>query len=243
MTFLKKIWNGFRNIFGIHKNSEYVDDYLNNANMRSGVFMSVVIIALESWLVIRQTDKYAIDLLNAGNSFIFVFLKILYNYVLLMFFGAAMLVYCLQYLDKSHSKRKMILTVVFAGISLIFALLFPLCFNYGVLKFNTKIYEIRSWLTIVFYISVILFNISIILSSILKYKNIEFFKISTIITISLFALVCLTFGVQVSYADFVSTTEIKQIICFLTMILYVACLLIWRPYISIGILGVVFLSF
>ena len=46
MTFLRKFWNGFRNIFGIHKNSEYVNDYLNSANMRSGVFMSVVIIAL-----------------------------------------------------------------------------------------------------------------------------------------------------------------------------------------------------
>ena len=116
MTFLRKFWNGFRNIFGIHKNSEYVNDYLNSANMRSGVFMSVVIIALEFWLVVRQTDKYAIDMISSGTSFTVVFLKVLYNYCLLMFFGAAMLVYCLQYLKAGRSKSKLILTIVFAGI-------------------------------------------------------------------------------------------------------------------------------
>ena len=243
MTFLKKVWNGFRNIFGIHRNSKYVNDYLNTSNMRSGVFMSVVIIVLEAWLVIRQTNKYGIPALNTGTPFVTVFLYYIYNYLLLMFFGAAMLIYCLQYLGKAKSKRKMILTIVFAGISLALACLFPLGFTYGSLKFDKEVKVVRSILTIFFYASTILFNISVIISTILKYKNARFIKSSSIFTISLFALVCLTFGIQVSYADYVSTSDIKQIICFLTMILYVACLLIWRPYISISILGVVFLAF
>ena len=243
MNFLKKFWNGFRNIFGIHRNSNYVNDYLNTSNMRSGVFMSVVIVALEAWLVVRQTNKYAIDALVDGTPVIKVFLSYLYNYCMLMFFGAAMLVYCLQYLGKTRSKRKMILTIVFAGLSLTLALLFPLCFKYGTLKFDTDVKKVRSILTITFYASTILFNVAVILSTILKYRNSKYVKTLSIATISLFALVCLTFGVQVSYADFVSTKEAKQIICFLTMILYVACLLFWRPYISLGILGVVFLSF
>ena len=243
MTFLKKVWNGFRNIFGIHRNSKYVDDYLNTSNMRSGVFMSVVIVALEAWLVIRQTDKYAIPLLSEGNAFINVFLGYLYNYIMLMFFGAAMLIYCLQYLGKTRSKRKMILTIVFAGLSLTLACLFPLCFTYGNLKFDKEVRVVRSWLTIAFYAATIFFNVAVIISTIFKYKNNKLAKPFSIATISLFALVCLTFGVQVSYADYISTKEIKQIICFLTMILYVACLLIWRPYISLGILGVVFLGF
>ena len=243
MAFLKKVWNGFRNIFGIRKNSRYVDDYLNTSNMRSGVFMSVVIVVLEAWLVIRQTNKYAIPLLNDGNAFINVFLVYLYNYFLLMFFGAAMLIYCLQYLGKTRSKRKMILTIVFAGLSLTLACLFPLCFTYGNLKFDKQVRVVKSALTIAFYAATIFFNIAVIVSTIFKYQNNKLVKPFSIATISLFALVCLTFGVQVSYADYVSTKEIKQIICFLTMILYVACLLIWRPYISLGILGVVFLGF
>ena len=35
----------------------------------------------------------------------------------------------------------------------------------------------------------------------------------------------------------------KEIICFLMMAIYVGCLLIWKPYISIGILGTIFLGF
>ena len=245
MTFLKKFWHGFCNIFGFHRNSKYVGDYLNTANMRSGVFMSVVIIALEAWLVVRQTNKYVIDALNIGTPFIKVFLTYLYQYFLLMFFGAAMLVYCLQYLGNKRSKKKMILTIVFAGLSLALACLFPLCFTYGNLIFNTEnlVKTVKSSFSLSFYISTILFNVCIIFSTIFKYKNYKFFKFTAIATISLFALVCLTFGVMISYADFASKTEIKQIICFLTMILYVACLLIWRPYISISILGVVFLGF
>ena len=250
MTFLKKLWDGFRNIFGIHRNSEYVDDYLNSANMRSGVFMSVVIIALEFWLVIRQSDKYAVDMLVAGQSFPIVFFKVLYNYCLLMFFGAAMLVYCLQYLKRERSKSKLILTIVFAGISLLLGCLFPLEFKYEILKFNNDVNSFKSSLTIAFYIAVLLFNVCVIISSIAKYFNHELYKASGILTITLFALVCLMFGVMISYADFVSTAKFdsgvlqhKQIICFLTMIIYVACLLIWRPYISIGVLGIVFLLF
>jgi hypothetical protein len=37
--------------------------------------------------------------------------------------------------------------------------------------------------------------------------------------------------------------EKNQAICFLTMVIYVACLLIWKPYISLSILGVIFFGF
>ena len=60
MNTLLKIKDGFLSIFGLKKNSGYVKNYLNEANMRSGIFMSFVIFVLEGWLVIRQTDKYII---------------------------------------------------------------------------------------------------------------------------------------------------------------------------------------
>ena len=69
MKTLAKIWNGFLNIFGIRKNSKYVKGYLNETNMRSAIFMSVVIFVLEIWLVIRQTQKYIIPGVQAlGNN-------------------------------------------------------------------------------------------------------------------------------------------------------------------------------
>ena len=55
-----------------------------------------------------------------------------------------------------------------------------------------------------------------------------------------FTLICLAFGIFVSYSDFWGG---KEIICFLTMVLYVGCLLIYRPYITLLILGASFLTF
>ncbi|MBR1771542.1 MAG: GGDEF domain-containing protein [Lachnospiraceae bacterium] len=58
-------------------------------------------------------------------------------------------------------------------------------------------------------------------------------KSLSVLWITLFAGICLGFGMYVSTQDFRSG---RMIICFLTMTLYVACLLIWRPYLSILLL-------
>ena len=267
MTFLKKFWRGFCNIFGFHRNSKYVDDYLDTANMRSGVFMSVVIIALEVYLVIRQTNKYVIDALLQSIEYkesvvtklgiglseypFYVLFSNLSSYFLLMSLGGAMLFYCLQFAKKEKSKKKFVTTLAFAGVSLALCCLMPFEFRYGAIKFSSITYKIRGILKIIFYGSIIAFDASVIFATVEKYKNGKLNKLFAIATISTFALVCLTFGVMISYGDFVSTAKFtdtgvlqhKQIICFLTMILYVACLLIWKPYISISILGTVFLLF
>ena len=67
MGTLSKIWNGFLNIFGLRKKSKYVKNYLNEANMRSAIFMSSVIFVLEIWLIIRQTHKYVIPLQDSSR--------------------------------------------------------------------------------------------------------------------------------------------------------------------------------
>ena len=67
-TFFQSVWNNIRRIFGLHSNSKYVRDYLNEANVRSGVFMSVIIFILEIWLLIRQTDKYIIPTMTDPNN-------------------------------------------------------------------------------------------------------------------------------------------------------------------------------
>lgn len=51
--------------------------------------------------------------------------------------------------------------------------------------------------------------------------------------ISLFSGLCLVFGAFVSFGDY---QRGKMIICFLTMTLYVASMLIWRPYVTAFIL-------
>ena len=265
MKFFSKLWNGFLNIFGIRKQSKYVKNYLNEANMRSAVFMSFVIFVLEVWLVIRQTRKYIIPTMQDPGNTYSLFRVVFSNtslYFLMMFFGVAMFVYSLQYVSKRKSLSKMIIPIVAAGISLAICCLLPFEFSYGTINFDlnttTQAKAIRSLLRLLFYVSVILFDIVIIFSSIYKYKGGQRGSLSSILVISLFALVCLMFGTMVSYGDFISSKiyndatlgdvlknddKNKQIICFLMFTIYVGCLLIWNPLISIGILGTLFLGF
>ena len=278
MKILSSLWNGFLNIFGIRKNSKYVKNYLNEANMRSGVFMSFVIFILEVWLVIRQMKDYAIPRIITPKSSevgllpIEIFYKYTSVYFVLMSFGVAMFVYSLQYLSKKKSLSKTIIPIVAAAFSLAVCCFLPLEFKPGIenVKFSGKMdaMAIYSILRLIFYGAIILFDVGIIFSAIYRYKGGKRASVSSVMVISLFALVCLMFGVMVSYSDFTSSTIYssiqvgvdkngepiikdvlgndkynKQIICFLMFTIYIGCLLIWNPLISIGILGILFLGF
>ena len=277
MKYLSKLWNGFLNIFGIRKNSKYVKNYLNEANMRSGVFMAFVIFVLEIWLVIRQTNKYIYPALTnpSDPSFGQPWFKIVFTntslFFLMMFFGAAMFAYSLLYSSKKKSLTKVIIPIVAAGISLVLVCLLPLEFKYKSINLAdpSKAKVIRGVLRLLFYVSVALFDLGIIFSSIYRHKGGRRGSLSSVMVISLFALVCLMFGVMVSYGDFISSKiyadavqtgvdkngnpvlidvlanddKNKQIICFLMFTIYIGCLLIWNPLISIGILGTLFLGF
>ena len=272
MKILTNLWHGFLNIFGIRKNSKYVKDYLNEANMKSGVFMAFIIFVLEIWLVIRQTNKYIFPTLNDPNNAYSFFRVVFTNtslYFLMMFFGVAMFAYSLLYSSKKKSKAKMIVPIVAAGISLVIFCLLPLEFKYKSINFAdpSRAKVIRGVFRLLFYISVALFDIGIIFSTIYRYKGGRKGSLSSVLVISLFALVCLMFGVMVSYGDFISSKiytvqmgvdadnnpifknvlinddKNKQMICFLMFTIYVGCLLIWNPLISIGILGSLFLGF
>ena len=273
MGTLSKIWNGFLNIFGLRKKSKYVKNYLNEANMRSAIFMSAVIFVLEIWLVLRQTHKYVVPQLADPSNTLNLFETIFSNtslYFLMMSFGAAMLWYSIQYINKKKSIKRMVIPIVFAGLSLILCCLLPLEFKLGTINFANpdQAKVIRSLFRLLFYVAVVLFDAGIIFSSIYRYRGGRRASISSIMVISLFALVCLMFGIMVSYGDFISSTvyqnvvvgvdkngnvfiknvivnddKNKEIICFLMFTIYIGCLLIWNPMMSIGILGSLFLGF
>ena len=270
MKFLSKVWNQFLNIFGLRRNSSYVKNYLNEANMRSGIFMSFVIFILEIWLVIRQADKYVIPKMISGMNLFEAMFKYTSLYFVMMFFGAAMFMYSLQYISKHKSKSKMIVPIIFAGLSIALCCLLPFEFYYNSITLNPQIdaVTIQGILKLFFYVAVFLFDAGIIFSALYRYRGGKRGSLSSVLVISLFALVCLAFGVMVSYGDFISSkvyTDVnlgvdkngndvikdviandksnKQIICFLMFAIYIGCLLIWNPLISIGILGTLFLGF
>ena len=256
MKTLRKIWNSFLNVFGIKRNSKYVKDYLDRANLRSGIYMAAVIVVIELWLLFRQLFTYIIKEVGAleNPTFDSVF-KIFFtrwgNYLLLMFLGFAMLFYCILVTKKTHKKEMLITTLVMVGVSFGLCALFP---NAGI-KFSAD-YSIAVntlyGLNVVLYVSIFLFDLAVIAASIYVFKGGTNNAIKNVLIVSLFAFACLAFGLYASYYDFAinkgykdqpDLLQYKQVICFLMMSIYVGCLLIWKPYISLGILGTIFLGF
>ncbi len=242
MEALKRVWNWFLDLFGIRKNSKYVSGYLNEANMRSGIYMAGVIAVLECWLIIRQHEKYIIPDVNNGTNYFDSLLTNTSLFWLMLFLGLSMFAYCILCNDKKISVKKVAIVITLASIGFVLCCLIPLEKTIQQWKPSKLISNI---LLIVLYASIALFQVSIIVGSVLRFKKIHSEAFTSIVVVSLFALSCLIFGVRVSYSDFFTSSSIqpKQFICFLMMTIYVGCLLIWKPYISIGILGGVFLGF
>ena len=142
---------------GFYRNTPYVADYQREANVQSTVYMALVIVILEIWMLIRNVQQ---NVLTGKCTSVGMFFQYTKNYWILLLVGVATLIYSLLFLNRRIKRLR--------GISDI-------------------------WITA-------------------------------------FSGICLYFGMITSFQDF---SRGRMIICFLTMILYVACLLIWRPYISI----------
>lgn len=149
---------------GFFKMSDYEKSFHRDANVRSTIYMSSIIIVLETWMIVRYLNKY---IFSGKYEFTFEsFFTYTKSYWMLLLIGALMLIYSILYMkDKiGRSKRLSIfLTLIFTGI-------------------------------------------------------------------------CMYFGWTVSANDY---SKGRMILCFLTMVLYAACLLIWRPYISFLMLMVI----
>ena len=237
---------------GFKKNSEYVNSYIHKANIRSGIFMAAIVVILEIWLVIRQHQKYIInDVANKGRGY---FSSLFYRtslFWLLTVMALSMLLYCIYYLSKNHKNKHFVnAIIIISGIGFVLCCLLPL--EWQTYKaFNPDAY-VENTLLISLYVAIWLFHITTIIATILLYKGKKIEWLHSVTIITLFATCLLIFGIRVSYTDFTSLDKLdptkanpdyKQIMCFLMMSLYVGCLLIWRPYISVAILGVIFLGF
>lgn len=252
-------------LFGFKKNSRYVTNYLNEANIKSTIYMSFIIIVLEIWMIIRSIDKYVVgkDATREGFNFFSSMFNRTSQFWLFLFAGIAMFIFSVYYLKTKYkiSKRLNIINLV-SGSALSGYAIFFLIGNFALnlLDFSNNVNLVSSVATISMGTIALLLGIACILFSLLKRRalNNTIYLAGGYLTVIFFAAMCLIFGVSVSYGDFyrnwvdglpryyASTNtyaDIKSIICFLTMVIYVACLLIWRPWISIIMLLGIFIGF
>ncbi|MCR5505432.1 MAG: bifunctional diguanylate cyclase/phosphodiesterase [Bacilli bacterium] len=232
-------------LIGVEKHTDYVKDRANDANINSGIFMSFVIVAVEIWMIIR---RFVEDLgpawqkgvfLNsiAKNKFDDLFATVSL-FILMLLLSLSMMVFCIVYTRKKlANKTKFIINIIFS------ALLFS--YTFFVFKENLTNWKdfrhiVMNILLISLYVGCLLFSITNASYWALKYFKKINSRYLLVGVLTLFAIICLIFGVRVSYSDYNSG---KEILCYVTMVIYVGCLLIWKPYTSIAILGSLFLAF
>ena len=238
---------------GFKRNTPYVNAYIHKANIRSGLFMSAVVAILEVWLVIRQHVKYIVtEVTDKGMNYFESLFNNTSLFWLLIFMGVSMFLYCLYYLKNKPSKLLLIAVIITSAIGASLCCLLP--FEKRIKSFDPK-RLVDTVLLITLYSAILIYHITVVVASITKYRGRKMDWLHSVAVITVFATCLLIFGVRVSYGDFTSLTkdpethalvtnpDYKQIICFLMMAIYVGCLLIWRPYISVAILGSIFLGF
>ena len=160
--------------------------------------------------------------------------------------AVAMFMFALFYVKKINTKGSFITNTVLGSLCVLWI--------FWLIPENIAGTTINKVTTIAVYVSMPIFGLTLIGDSLfLKFKGKNSYVLSVIL-ITCFAMICLLFGVKVGYSDFANPyinaktglpnyDRLKMITCFLTMVIFAACLLIWKPYISITILLTTFITF
>ena len=212
---------------GFNKNTRYQRRYLNETNIRTGIYMSFIVLVLELWMLIRYVHK------RPGLTFVEYFDGET-NYMI--FFCSALILFLFSLRYGNHIKNRSLGRVVSVAVLVLDLVM--------IIRYMVKNASGMSGALLVWGIKyqIILFALALMyLIYELRFsdRDVKDDVYGQVLNV-LFAVICLGFGVETSVYD---VSKSRQILCFITMIIFAACMLIWRPYVSIIILGVSFIYF
>ncbi len=256
---MKKVGNFLKVIFGFEKNSKYVDNYLHEQNGRSGAFFGAIIVLLELALIIRQSFKY---FEKYGDNPTFAgFINYISIFVLFLLVGLSL---CLHFTCEMHPELKrrnqFLLRSIPSDLTFLFTFYIFAKENYQGTDWSSTKGAVLNLFLIIIYVSAQIISLAIIFTALKPYLKEDGFmrkyiiandKATNVILVVAFAVLCTSFGMRVSFADHIRsylltgkiTSEHNEIICFLSMSLFVAVLLIWRPWITILVNFIIFFGF
>ena len=239
---MKRVLSFLAHILGFETLSKYETDYLHDANIRSSSYMGFIVVLLEIWMLARQTRSKIIPKLEAGGDLFQLVVKYTSKYWLFLLIGLALMLFCLfRTRDKKLTKgRFTALLIVGIACMLYTAVLSLESFTKTSEAVTPVMAGIMNAMLVTVYVFLFVIGATVTAYALCKYRNNRNVVVLEHVAIIAFTLICLAFGIFVSYSDFWGG---KGIICFLTMVLYVGCLLIYRPYISVLILGASFYGF
>ncbi|MBR4474283.1 MAG: EAL domain-containing protein [Oscillospiraceae bacterium] len=238
---MKDAFNAFMHIFGFEKLSKYESDYLHDSNIRTSSYMGVIVIFLEIWMLLRQTRSKIIPKYQAGEDLFGLIVKYTSKYWLFLLIGLGIMLFCLYQKNRKLTKGQFVSLLAVGCACILYTGVLSLeTFTKASDSITPVMANIMNAMLISIYVLLFVTGVTIVAYALLNYlknKRVVFLEHLVII---FFTLICLAFGIFVSYSDFWGG---KEIICFLTMVIYVGCLLIYRPYVTALILGASFFAF
>ncbi|MCR5079288.1 MAG: EAL domain-containing protein, partial [Bacilli bacterium] len=225
-------------LLGFTKNSPYVKNYIADSNIRSGIFMGGTVVILEIWLIIRQTFKYIIpEWEQWGSSGIMLYTS---TFILFLLVGLSIATFSIVYESKRiKRKTRLALYLATAGATVLYCI-YVFFENYK--EYDSLRNIISNTTLIITYVAAFATGSAILVYAIVDYlKPKKRMWLCNVIFI-LFAVMCFAFGMKVSYGDYTSSKQ-KQIMCFLTMVMYGSGMIIWKPWISIVVNVTLFYGF
>ncbi len=224
-----KLLGWMRRELGLHRHTKYETQYINETNIRTAIYMAVVVIALEIWMLIRYVDK------RPGLTFMQYF-DGWTNYLILLSSAWIILTFAIsfKYKEKGKKQGRSVIGIISGSLTLVLNILMSIRFLHVRKGMAFKdLLEASKYLVL---LSILIIGY-LIYEFFLSHKSLRSTAIYGQFLNILFALICLGFGCETSVYD---VTRERQILCFVTMVIYAACLLIWKPYVSIIIISVVF---
>ena len=163
------------------------------------------------------------------------------NFILFFLVGLTIMFFGICFRNiKLNRKAKFIIGLASSAPTLLFSFYI---FGEKFSKWDTTGHILSNVLMIVLYVLAFLIAAFALAYTFLVFFKGDFGMAIPNVVIILFAAMCFAFGIKVSYGDYISSSQQKEIICFLTMVVYGGALLIWRPYITISVNVILFVSF
>lgn len=183
--------------------------------MKASIYMSVIVIILELWMIIRMTRT--IFEKHLQSQIWNLTEKYYSNYILLMSSGILMLLFAVRALYNSRRHRWLAILVIGLCSAVAAFEVWRLTLYPGSGK------KTQDLLNYIILLSAAIIMISF---SFVMLKNGSDKKWQSLTVMYVFSFVCINFGIIISVNGYAKG---EQMLTFLTMVLYVVCLLVWRP--------------
>lgn len=212
---------------GFEENTQYQKRYINDSNIRTAFYMSFIVLALELWMIIRYIQQ------RPGRTFLEYFDGET-NYLILFFASVIIASFSLEYTREYETYT--LGRIISVSIIVLDVIMTARYFMINASKGFSLTLLLGAKYHFCLLVLAILYMLKWSFSKMEKYREDRYGQI----LLTIYSFICVGFGILTSIYD---AGKDRQILCFVTMLMFVACMLIWKPYVSTLVLGVAFLYF